>query len=217
MPTLLNPWLRRPLYLRYEDDDVDGSYYDDKVVDGEAYGDAYDEAGESYEGAGEYAADGYDAPVDFGVDGDEAAAPIRTVTGCLCMPHSYSNDEWVGSREKAAGGSGGSLEPSAPLLTHFHTVFMEYSECLPTLLNPVPKRTPWYQVGSGCVPNRAGDWCDVVPGCPTAQEATDEYPGWDDCVSAAEVGLEVIDTTTVRACPGQLIALSVLHSKRFPQ
>ena len=68
-------------------------------------------------------------------------------------------------------------------------------------MNPVPKRTPWYQVGSGCVPNRAGDWCDVVPGCPTAQEATDEYPGWDDCVSAAEVGLEVIDTTTVRLNP----------------
>ena len=40
-------------------------------------------------------------------------------------------------REKQIGGSGGSLEPPgplleppAPLLTHLHTVYMAYSECL---------------------------------------------------------------------------------------
>ena len=43
------------------------------------------------------------------------------------------------------------LDPPAPLLTHLHTVYMAYSECLPTRLSPladgtccpqVPKRTP---------------------------------------------------------------------------
>ena len=33
---------------------------------------------------------------------------------------------------KEIGGSGGSLEPLGPLLTHLHTVYLAYSECLPT-------------------------------------------------------------------------------------
>jgi hypothetical protein len=39
-------------------------------------------------------------------------------------------------REKEIGGSGGSLEPPGPILTHLHTVYMSYSECLPNCLNP---------------------------------------------------------------------------------
>jgi tRNA A-37 threonylcarbamoyl transferase component Bud32 len=38
----------------------------------------------------------------------------------------------VSNREKEIGGSGGSLEPPGPLLTHLHTVYMAYSERLPT-------------------------------------------------------------------------------------
>jgi hypothetical protein len=46
------------------------------------------------------------------------------------------------------GGSGGSLEPPGPLLetpgprlTHLHTVYIAYSVCLPTRLNPLAERT----------------------------------------------------------------------------
>jgi hypothetical protein len=45
------------------------------------------------------------------------------------------------------GGSGGSLEPPGPLLTHPHTVYMAYSECLPTRLTPLAERTCFSQVG----------------------------------------------------------------------
>jgi hypothetical protein len=38
--------------------------------------------------------------------------------------------------EKQIRGLGGSLEPPGLLPMHLHTVYMEYSECLPTLLNP---------------------------------------------------------------------------------
>jgi hypothetical protein len=48
--------------------------------------------------------------------------------------------EEVEPREKQIGGSGGSLEPPGPLLTHLHTVYMAYSECLPTRLNPLAER-----------------------------------------------------------------------------
>jgi hypothetical protein len=44
----------------------------------------------------------------------------------------------VPTGEKQIRGSGGSLEPPGPLPVHLHTVCMEYSECLPTLLNPFP-------------------------------------------------------------------------------
>jgi hypothetical protein len=60
----------------------------------------------------------------------------------------------VGVREQQIGGSRGSLEPPGPLLdppgpllTHLHTVFMAYSECLPTRLNPLAERTCFSQVG----------------------------------------------------------------------
>jgi hypothetical protein len=47
----------------------------------------------------------------------------------------------VEAREKEIGGSGGSLEPSGPLITQLHSVCMGYSESLPTLLHPLAERT----------------------------------------------------------------------------
>jgi hypothetical protein len=47
----------------------------------------------------------------------------------------------VGAGEKAIEGSWGSLEPPGPRLTHLHTVYMAYSECLPTRLSPLAERT----------------------------------------------------------------------------
>ena len=38
------------------------------------------------------------------------------------------------------------LEPPGPLLTHIHTVYIRYSECLPTYLNPLAERTCFSQV-----------------------------------------------------------------------
>jgi hypothetical protein len=52
----------------------------------------------------------------------------------------------VRAREKQIGGSEGSLEPSGPLLTHLHTVYKAYSECLPTRLDPLAERTCFSQV-----------------------------------------------------------------------
>ena len=48
--------------------------------------------------------------------------------------------------EKEIGGSGGSLEPYGPLLTHLHTIYMAYSECLPTRLNLLAEKTCFSQV-----------------------------------------------------------------------
>jgi hypothetical protein len=55
------------------------------------------------------------------------------------------------TREKEIGGSGGSLEPPGPLLAHLHTVYMIYSECLPTRLNPLVERTCFSQVRAHAV------------------------------------------------------------------
>jgi hypothetical protein len=59
----------------------------------------------------------------------------------------------VVDREKQIGGSGGSLAPPGPLLTHLlthlHTVYMAYSECLPTRLNPLAERSCFSQVVEG--------------------------------------------------------------------
>ena len=38
------------------------------------------------------------------------------------------------------------LEPPGPLLTHLHTVYMAYSECLSTRLDPLAERTCFPQV-----------------------------------------------------------------------
>jgi hypothetical protein len=59
----------------------------------------------------------------------------------------------VSGREQQIGGSGGSLEPPGPLLeppgpllTHLHTVYIAYSDGLPTRLNPLAERTYFSQV-----------------------------------------------------------------------
>ena len=54
------------------------------------------------------------------------------------------------TREKHIGGSGGSLEPPGSLLAHLHTVYMVYSECLPTRLNPLAERTCFSQARRAC-------------------------------------------------------------------
>jgi hypothetical protein len=61
----------------------------------------------------------------------------------------------VTAREKQIGGSGGSLEPPGPLLeppgpllTHLHTVYMAYSDCLPNHSNPLAKMTCFSQVAA---------------------------------------------------------------------
>jgi hypothetical protein len=48
-------------------------------------------------------------------------------------------------REQQIGGSGGSLEPPGPLLTHLRTVCMAYSERLSTRLNPLAEGTCFSQ------------------------------------------------------------------------
>jgi hypothetical protein len=77
-------------------------------------------------------------------------------------------------REKQIGGSGGSLEPPGPLLeppgpllTRLHTVYIAYSEWLPTRLNPLAERScfsqaegmrflDWNSAAAVCSPSRAG-------------------------------------------------------------
>jgi hypothetical protein len=59
----------------------------------------------------------------------------NTGTGGLtvsCLIVALIAGAMVSIREKQIGGSGGSFEPPGPLLTHLHTVYMVYSECLPS-------------------------------------------------------------------------------------
>ena len=46
-------------------------------------------------------------------------------------------------------------EPPGPLLTHLHTVYMAYSERLPTRLNPLAERTCFSQVWPHGIPRAA--------------------------------------------------------------
>ena len=52
----------------------------------------------------------------------------------------------VRAREKEIGGTGVSLEPPGPLLTHLHTFYVAYYECLPTRLNPLTEGACFSQV-----------------------------------------------------------------------
>ena len=52
---------------------------------------------------------------------------------------------WLDTGRNRSGESGGSLEPPRPLLTHLHTVYIAYSKCLPTRLNPPAERTCFSQ------------------------------------------------------------------------
>ena len=58
----------------------------------------------------------------------------------------YREQGQVEPVEQQIRGLGGSLEPPGPLPMHLHTVYMEYSECLPTLLNPLAERSCFSQV-----------------------------------------------------------------------
>jgi hypothetical protein len=63
------------------------------------------------------------------------------------------------------GVQGGSLEPPGPLPMHLHTVHMEYSQCLRTLLNPLAERTCFFQVR-------------VIPPHELLQHGEGEVPAW---------------------------------------
>jgi hypothetical protein len=64
---------------------------------------------------------------------------------CSCLIGRYKLDcsglSPVLDGEKQIRGSGGSLDPPGPLPTYLHTVYMAYSECLPTRLDPLAERT----------------------------------------------------------------------------
>ena len=70
-----------------------------------------------------------------------AAALCACFVGAACVSDVMSH-----CGEKQTRGSGGSLEPPGPLLTHLHTVHIAYSECLPTRVNPLAERTCCSQV-----------------------------------------------------------------------
>jgi hypothetical protein len=76
---------------------------------------------------------------------DSGPAAALTVEGLLTDGRLVATPEPAVERgEKEIGGSGGSLDPPGPLRTHPHTVYMAYSECLPTRLNPVAERTCFF-------------------------------------------------------------------------
>jgi hypothetical protein len=88
------------------------------------------------------------------LDGATGETQLRAVTAerdALAAALAERDAEVAGlraalAREKQTGGSGGSLEPPGPLLTHLHTVHTAYSERLPTRLNPLAERTCFSQV-----------------------------------------------------------------------
>jgi hypothetical protein len=96
-------------------------------------------------------------------------------------------DKWgeVCAGEKEIGGSGGSLEPPGPLFTHLHTVYVAYSECLPTCFYPLTERTCFSQV------------CAMR----------------DPTATGVEDARGRVTFPTVRAAQGRLSALSVSHSR----
>ena len=80
------------------------------------------------------------------------------------------DDVWAGEQQR--GGSGGSLEPPGlhleppgPLLTRLHTVYMAYSERLPTRLNPLAERTCFSQVLLGLAFNGFCHGGGTSPAC----------------------------------------------------
>ena len=57
------------------------------------------------------------------------------------------------------------LEPPGPLLTHLHTVYMVYSERLPTRLNPLAERTCCSQVRRAADYSKKDWWAEYLDGC----------------------------------------------------
>ena len=90
----------------------------------------------------------------------ETAAAAAVYSNLSAFEIGASAIDGTGAREEHIGGSGGSLvdppgpllEPPWPLLTHLHTAYMVYSECLPTRLNPLAERTCFPQAGA-CWPS----------------------------------------------------------------
>jgi hypothetical protein len=91
-----------------------------------------------------------DAIVEQLFPADGGAAPAATTHPAASVPGSSFSLGFTtaaGIREKEIGGSGGSIDPPGPLLTHLHTIYMAYSKCLPTRLNPLAERTCFSQAG----------------------------------------------------------------------
>ena len=65
--------------------------------------------------------------------------------------------------EKQIRGSGGSLEPPGPLPTHLRAVCTGYSECLPTLLNPLAERSSFSQARGLQAGDRTHGAVDLQP------------------------------------------------------
>ena len=82
------------------------------------------------------------------------ANPFDFDIGPASMAHFnrwLQSERYASLREKQIGGPGGSLEPHGPLPMHLHTVFMTYSECLPTILTPLAERTCFSQASLGAL------------------------------------------------------------------
>ena len=96
------------------------------------------------------------------------AAPAPGTQRYISPDHIHVVSHW----EKEMGCSGGSLEPPGPRLTHLHTIYTAYSECLPTRLNPVAERTFFSQVSHCKVPKEKAVefWRlaeELIPNCRT--------------------------------------------------
>jgi hypothetical protein len=65
---------------------------------------------------------------------------IRHLYSCMYETTMRPNPRCT-RRKQQTRGSGGSLDPPVPLLTHLHTVCMAFYERLPTRLNPLAERT----------------------------------------------------------------------------
>jgi hypothetical protein len=73
----------------------------------------------------------------------------RAVSGCSETMLSFAGATPPGSSQgERHRGFRGSLEPPGPLLTHLHTVYMAYSECLPTRLTALAERTCFSQAAA---------------------------------------------------------------------
>jgi hypothetical protein len=69
----------------------------------------------------------------------------RSITGSVCVLSRETAEVYIGG-ETDTGFRGVHLNPPGPLPMHLHTVYMEYSECLPTLLTPLAERACFSKV-----------------------------------------------------------------------
>jgi hypothetical protein len=92
-------------------------------------------------------------------------------------------DKTVENRAQQIGGSGGSLEPPGPLLeppgpllTHFYTVYIAYSERLPTRLNPLAERACFSQVENTGLDKKNGTYKTLCTAAKICQELFSHDP-----------------------------------------